>query len=450
MKIDTGLIKNLASELDGVLKGGRVDKISQPSRDLVLFAIRSGGANRRLLISSASGRARIHLTSRDFENPPQPPMFCMLLRKHLSNAQVNEIRQENEDKVISIAFSTLDDLGRPGSEKLYVEMIPRAVNIILADSEGIIIDAVHRTDRAFPGRIYRLPVKTAEFEMSECLLSGISELLDEYYSELERQNLYRQKSKELRTKVSSSYKRIDRKLKNQRCELEETKGREEIRRKADLITANIYRIKKGDDRLVCEDFYSDNRTVTIELDPLKSPQENAARLYKLYNKQKKAEEYLTALIEKGEGQLDYLEGVLYEIDKASSSADIADIRSELAETGFLKKQGSRKTDRPQPPIVVDNILIGRNSRQNDELTFKTASKNDWWFHAKDYHGSHVILRALNPSDEDITKAASLAAKYSEASGSCLVDYCRVRNVRKPSGSLPGKVIYNDYKTVKVQ
>ena len=225
------------------------------------------------------------------------------------------------------------------------------------------------------------------------------------------------------------------------------------------MTANIYRVKKGDRTLECVDYYDPEcPVIRIALDPLKTPQQNAAALFKEYNKLKAARAHLTGLIEEGERQLDYLNSVLELLSLSETEKDISDIRRELIATGYLRKQGGSKADRSkgQAPwrFVTDDgfeVLAGRSNVQNDELTTKTGRRTDYWFHTQHLHGSHVILRCngLEPTELAVAQAAVIAAYYSQGreGGKVPVDYTMLRFVRKPSGALPGKVIYTDYKTI---
>ena len=201
-----------------------------------------------------------------------------------------------------------------------------------------------------------------------------------------------------------------------------------------------------------------------EIDPVKTPQQNLGARFKEYRKLKGAREHLSVLIEDGEKQLDYLESVLEELSRAETGRELEEIRTELRSTGWLKVSGQKQ--KPQKKKAAPGkvgsplsyrspggleILVGRNNTQNDELTLHIARRTDYWFHVKNLHGSHVILRCegMEPSEADVTAAAGIAAFYSQAreSGHIAVDYTMVRNVKKPSGALPGKVIYQSYRTV---
>ena len=474
--IDNNTISCLCEELNRELCGGRIDKIQQPARDLLMITVRVRSVNQKLLLSAAPGKARIHLTSMQYENPTEPPLFCILLRKHLTGAVIQHFLQPGGDRLIVLELKAVDELGRVSEEKLIVEMIPGRTNIILVGNDGLIVDCTYHRDydaegyrRLFPGMIYRFP-KTPEGYSSPKKTdtifinkeASLSEALDRYYSAKEKEEVYLRRSRELRTSLSSAEKRIRKKLEIQRNDLARSLGREDIRRKADLITANIWQLKRGDRELRCVDFYDEaNPEVTIALDPLLSPQNNASKLYKQYNKLKTAEEYLTKLISKGEAQLDYIASVQEELSRAFSDRDITEIRKELIVAGFIKnkaKPAGRK-EKPQPPLQIVTpegyeILAGRNNIQNEELTFKTSRRDDMWFHVKTIHGSHVILRcgADQPDENSVMLAAAMAVYCSQGrnGGNVAVDYTRIRNIRKIPEALPGRVSYTNYQTVFVR
>ena len=307
-----------------------------------------------------------------------------------------------------------------------------------------------------------MPISQYGRETVSEVFPDFSELLDAFYTQRDLAELRRRRSHELTRSVRTARDRLARKLSNQTEELKRTEDRESVRRQAELITANLYRMKKGDRILTCQDYYAEGcPEISIPLDALKTPQQNAAALFKEYNKLKGARLHLTELIQKGEQQLDYLNSVLAELDQAETERDLGEIRRELAETGYLKKSKAREKDKgkSQAPLrfVTDDgfeVLVGRNNSQNDELTTRTARRTDWWLHTQKVHGSHVILRCegLEPSETALRQAASLAVTYSQGKngGKIPVDYTMVRHVRKPSGAMPGKVIYTEYKTLLAQ
>ena len=475
MMIDSSVISCLQEELNRELAGGHVDKIQQPAKDLVLLTVRSRGKNRKLLLSAASGKARAHLTDMSYESPQEPPMFCMLLRKHILGSEILSFDQPGGDRLLSISLRNYDDLGRDRALRLVVEMIPGKSNIILVGADGLIIDCAYRRDpdpdlyrRVYPGMIYRYPQRPEGFvppekenSFTSDEFSTLSEFLDSYYSSKEKEELYKRKSKELRNSLISAQKRITKKLAAQRIELQRTAERESVRRHAELITANIWQIKKGASSFTCDDYFAEGcPQVTLPLDPLLSPQSYAAKLFKEYNRQKTAEEYLTVLIEKAEGQLEYIASVLEELSRAESDRDISDIRDEVLHAGIIRQKGrtQNKKEKPQQPMHIlsqdgFHIYAGKNNTQNDDLTFRTANRNDLWFHIRNHHGSHVLLRCYpeEPSPQAIALAAAFAvwASQGREATNVQVDYTKVRFVKKPPGALPGNVIYTDYTSILV-
>lgn len=467
MTLDYPFIKSLSCELSDELTGGRIEKIRQIDKTLIIMTVRLNGVNRDILFSARPGTARVHITSADFESPSQPPMFCTLLRKHILNSVITDISIGNGDRIIEFSLSCSDYLGRKSEKKLAAELFSRSPDLVLIDDENRIIDSLNRKKHN-PGLFYRYPdkpIETADGNDNEKteMDRSLSSFLDEYYSELEKSELSKRNGKELRNTVNSARKRISRKLTAQRIELQKAQGREDVRRRADLITANIYLISKGARVLKCYDFYEEGSPeVEIELDPFKSPQDNAASLYKQYRKLKTAEEYLTELILKAEEQLDYLDSILDELTRASTADEFEAIKAEIAQTGIAgKKQDRRKKGNSKPkklPMLSFStvngfiVYVGRNNVQNEELTFRIAHNSDYWFHVKNYHGSHVVMTVRNsvPADSDMAEAAELACRYSEAGGTAgtEVDYCLVRNVKRQNAGLPGRVYYTDFKTVR--
>jgi predicted ribosome quality control (RQC) complex YloA/Tae2 family protein len=234
-----------------------------------------------------------------------------------------------------------------------------------------------------------------------------------------------------------------------------------VKKGADLITANIYRLKKGMDSFTAVDYYDENCPETvITLDPRLDPSKNAQRLYKLYNKSKTAKRVLTEQIETWEKELIYLDSVRSFLDRAETEQDLNDIRDELYRSGYsskMKDYKPQKKTKLRPMEFVTSggytLLVGRNNIQNDELTFKAAEKGDLWFHVKDLPGSHVILLCggEEPSEEDYTEACGVAAYYSQATADLVaVDYTRVKNIKKPPGSKPGFVTYKTNYTAYVR
>ena len=566
MAIDAICLQAVAGELRPQLLGLRVDKVHQPARDQVVLLFRG----KRLLLNAGAGAPRLQLTEILRDNPAEPPMFCMLLRKHLSGARVAGLTQPPLERLVKIEFDASDELGRAGRRTLVLEAMGRRSNLILLDGEGRVIDSLRRVDadmsaarQVLPGLFYQPPASTGRLPFLEeteagfaarfaavaaektldaflldqyfglsplmarelafqaagdvdarvfqmggpgplwralegfqnrvreerftpvCLLRdgkpldfacvpvgqyggaaecvaypSFSALLDTFYEAREKQERARQRGADLLRAASTARDRLRRKLALQEKEYAATQDRDKLRIQGDLITANLYRMERGQTRLECENYYEAGAPTSIPLDPLLTPQQNAAKYYKRYAKAKTAEKYLREQMDLARRDLEYLESVLAEIAQAETEADYLDIRAELREAGFLKKQGRGKKEKSRPAAPWEfctssglRVLAGRNNRQNDKLTLKDADRRDLWLHTQKIHGSHVILRCAGrtPSEEDIAEAAMVAAWFSQAreSGNVPVDYTEVRNVKKPAGGRPGMVIYTTCRTVNV-
>jgi len=289
--------------------------------------------------------------------------------------------------------------------------------------------------------------------------ASFGELMDSYYIVRDKKDAMRQKSQAVRKTVSNLCQRLRRKKAIQEKELLATYDRERLRQLGDIVTANIHRITKGQTLLQAEDFYDEEmKIVDIPLSEQLSPQQNAAKFYKDYARMKTAEKELTRQLELGEQELMYLESVLEELDRAQTDGELEEIRQELQSGGYIRADTGKKRMRQakSAPMRFEStdgypIYVGRNNRQNDELTFKLARKDDLWLHAQKVHGSHVIISCggATPPDDTVTQAAQLAAYYAESSGgqNIPVDVTPVKQVKKAPGGKPGMVIYHTYRTV---
>ena len=557
MPLDAVIVTALRRELDDTLTGARVDRISMPERDQLILSLRSReNGNTRLLISLRPGSARVHLTRHSFENPAQPPMFCMLLRKHLLGAHVTAVEQPPNERLLLLRFDTVDELNYHKPKTLAAELMGKGVNLILVGEDGRIIDCLRRVDyetnarrAVLPGLFYETPpaqdkppfFALSEEELNEYFASadrgqesdrwlletfgGLSPLLcrelalngwdgvrdaalslrrrvetgdllpvmltengrprdfcfmpvkqygqaaeqetypdfctllDEFYTRRDQQENLRRHASDLTKLVKTSLSRLRRKTAAREQELLDTEKREEYRRRGDLITANIYRLKRGMESFEATDYFEEScPTVVVPLDSRKTPQQNAAASYKLYNKAKTANRILTELISASREEEAYLESVLHELQSAESETDVREIRSELVQTGYIrnrqqtkgKKTAARGPMRFRSPSGTE-ILVGRGNIQNDELTFRTAYRGDLWLHVQKLPGSHVIVsqRHGEADEETIRMAADLAVTFSGAADGerAAVDCTLVRNVKKTAGAKPGRVIYTDYKTI---
>ena len=570
MAFDAFMMRAVISEILTTMPAAKIEKVLQPQNDEIDLVIHSGRVSRRLVFNVGPNAPRMQLSDKIKENPIKAPMFCMLLRKHLTGARIIDITQPGFDRIARLTLSCYDDMGFLTEKALVCEIMGKYANLILVDSDSKIIGALKIIDFAassvrqiIPGLTYTLPEKqnkpsplevnreqffcklrdfpcerTAEkfitlsfsgiatqiahelvyrasgnidvpvseldrerfytvfsewvaFLREEKYLptvavdaSGkpvdysymditylgdavktvhfdtLSELLDEYFAEKDRVERIRQRAHDLITLLGNAVSRTERKLAIQREALLDSERGEEYKRDADLITANIYRIERGMTSFKCVDYYDENcPEIEINLDFRLSPSQNAQRLYKLYNKSKKAKEVLTEQISIWERELVYLESVRSFLSRAECEEDLLELREELYRSGYSAKlQGYKpqKKIRMKPLELKTSggytILVGRNNIQNDHLTFKLAAKHDIWFHVKDMPGSHVILvtEGEEPSERDYTEAAEAAAYYSKATAAPVaVDYTQVRNVKKPGGSKPGFVIYKTNYTAYV-
>ena len=570
MPLDAIFLSALTAELNETLPGSRIDKIQQPERDTVLLQVRSQSAgNRKLLLSASSNHPRLHYTEARYENPAQPPMFCMLLRKHLAGGRVVSLRQLPLERAVDFCVESADELGELSEKHLYLELMGRNSNLILTGSDGRILDCLRRVDfemsekrQVLPGLFYREPpaqgkldfrTETVEtlyealgavdhpaaldrwlmdrfagispliarelawlstgrtdpdildldrpalaaallrelralpegFAPTRLLLNGerkdfsfrpirqyegymtqdsfpsFSALLDDFYTGKALAERMRARTQTLHKSLSNQLARLRRKLANQEQELEATYDRERLRQLGDIVTANLHRMERGQARLSAVDFYDpDMKEIEIPLNVTLSPQQNAAKFYKDYNKAKHAEKFLTEQIALGRTEESYLASVLDALDRAETEGDIADIRAELVEGGYLKQTDRRKQMKLPPSKPMEfrssdgfQILVGRNNRQNDLLTTRLAYKTDLWLHVQKAHGSHVIIACAGAEvpDQTVTEAAELAAWFSQArqGRNVPVDLCPVRQVKKPAGAKPGMVVYENYRTVYV-
>lgn len=568
MPLDAICLRAVLNELRPQLIGARIDKVQQPARDQIVLLLRG---NLRLLLNAGANQPRIQLTNILRDNPAQPPMFCMLLRKHLVGARVLAIEQPDLERMVILTLQCTDEFGEISQKQLVLECMGRRSNLVLLDAQGRIVECLRRVDadlsaarQLLPGLFYRLPTpldklslltqeddsialarrggeeeaavdkwvldhytgispliarelafraggatdvrfgalngaqretlaqefadtasaikedrytpvilyrdgKPVDFTYRLIAQYGaetqvetredFSSLLDEFYDARERQELSARRGRELAHAASVARDRMARKAENLKRDYAATQKRDEFRLRGDLITANLYRMKGGERVLQAENYYEDGcPLIDIPLDPLLTPQQNAAKNYKQYNKLKTAEFHLREQIEKAENERAYLESVLQELSQAETEQEFNEIRRELQETNYLKKSsGKKEQKRAFAPRTFQTsggleVLVGRSNVQNDQLT-KKADKRDYWFHTQHIHGSHVILRCagLTPSDEDLHEAAMLAAYFSQAkeSSGVPVDYCPVKFVKKPAGARPGMVTYDNYRTLYV-
>lgn len=564
MAFDAFYLSAVLSELRS-LPEPRVEKIHQPARDTVILHLRHREGRCKLLFAMNPTAPRLHLTTANPENPPEPPMFCMLLRKHLSGGRLVDITQPPMERCAVFTFECVDEMGDLVRRKLVAELMGRTCNLYLLSPEGRIMDCLRRIGldesakrQALPGLYYQNPEPITKKNPAELIaedyvnllsqpgadllaqrlmdelgglspqvcreaalfaagdvdarlensnVSAIAEkiavffgdnlqnpapyyyaqgstpkqfafcpirqygdctqaesfsgLLDMFYTVRDRNDAMRQKSQSVRKTVQNACTRLTRKLAIQAKELDATYDRERLRQLGDILTANIHKITKGQTVVQVEDFYDEEmKTIDVPLSPLLSPQQNAAKFYKDYTRMKTAEKELTRQIELASEELEYLKSVLDELNRADSDQALEEIKQELQSGGYLRADAGKKRVKTGklPPLRFEStdgfsIYVGRNNRQNEELTFKSARKDDIWLHASKVHGSHVIIACAGKPvpDDTVTQAAQLAAHYAETAGgqNIPVDVTPVRQVKKIPNGKPGMVIYHTYRTVIV-
>lgn len=294
------------------------------------------------------------------------------------------------------------------------------------------------------------------------ICDSFSGLLEAFYKERDALERMRVKSQDLLKLLSNHSERLSRKINHQQAELSTCADRETLRIAGDVLSANLYAISKGAGQVTLQNFYDTHGgDITIVLDPAKTASQNAQKYYKDYRKAKTAEEKLREQIVIAREELNYIDTVFEALAMAQTEQDLAEIRAELGAEGYVRVLRSKKEKVPalSPPLHFEvdegfTVLVGRNNRQNDKLTLKTANNNDIWFHTKNIPGSHTVLvtEGRVPGDRAMQQAAQLAAKYSRAKDAAAivaVDYTQIRNVNKPQGAKPGAVVYVNFKTLFV-
>lgn len=572
MAFDGITVSAIKAEIEDKILGGRIDKVYQPEKDEIILGIRSMGQAYKLLLTSNASNPKFHFTQTNPSNPMTPPLFCMVMRKHLQSGKIIKIEQPDFDRILNIYVESLNELGDYSVKKLVLEIMGRHSNIILTDENNTILDCIkhigHDTSsvrEVLPGREYTLPpsqgkINTLElddnnfkevlgnnpsFEIQSVIYknytgispiaaseicyranvngstpvealtdiqkeivfnkfaelvedikanrfypesitnekgktidfspiemtqfngleikkyTSISELIESFYANRDFAYRIGQKTQDLRKLITQNIERCIRKKDIQMQTLRSIKNRDELRLKGELLTANIYSIKKGMTTVELPNYYSENQElVAIELDSNKTPSENAQKYYKAYNKAKRTFEALKDQIKSNDEELAYLESVLTSVNNCTDEQDVKEIRRELREEGYVKKvknqkDKSKKHSVPLHFISQDgfDIYVGKNNIQNDELTLKFARPRDIWMHTKNIPGSHVIIVANGQTIPDTTlnEGAMLSAFYSKAKNSSKVpvDYTEKKNVKKPNGSKPGFVIYETNKTAYI-
>jgi len=572
-------INSVMLEISHQILGGRVDKITQPEPDEIVISVRGRGANHKLLLTTQSTAPRLHFTNLHKQSPMKAPMFCMVLRKHISSGRIVDIRQPDFERIVEFHIEALDEMGDKSIKILVIEIMGKHSNIMLLAPDALaesskVIDAIKHVPPSvssvrtiLPGVQYSRPpaggkanpLMATESSFLQAILSentkiqqalyqrhtGLSPILANeictragiladtltgeltheerlkiygtflyvfervkagefaphiYYDEqgkaidltpinfemykhlkaqaydspsamqeayyAQRDAYYRtgQRTADLRKLIATLLERCRKKALMYDKTLEDIQSQDDLRIKGELLTAFQHQIEKGVESVTLENFYDDNNPLEIPLSPTLTPTENAQRYFKQYNKMKRTHVALAEQIRQNTEDIAYLDSVAVAMEAVLAEADIAEIRAELAEQGFVKRKYANKNSKKAPkpektkPLRFTSsdgfeIYVGKNNTQNDQLTLRTAKNHDIWLHTKDIAGSHVLIvtGGAVPPEATIIEAANLAAFYSKGreSSNVPVDYVQRRHVRKPNGAKPGFVIYDRHKTIYV-
>lgn len=555
MSFDGFFTRAMVGELNEKLATGRIVRVNQPYPAEMILVIRAHRHNYSLLVSANPSYPRIQLTNIPYQNPAVPSKFAMNMRKYLEGALVESITQIDNDRIVKVTCSSLDELGDQQHLVLYVEIMARHSNATLVNEKtGKIIDAIkhvgsdeNRVRTLLPGALFRMPPKQDRMnpylpnqgytdlvrqygndqqglahglqqyyqglagdtasEFADELLAAdnlptayqtflkkfdhpepvmitndhgktrfapfpplhtdnikltpydsLSELLDAYYAQKAENDRTKELAGQVLQVVKTELKKDRRKVKKLDRQLDDAAKADFFRIRGEILTTYLGKLKAGMTEIELPNFYDDNKPIKIKLEPELSPSRNAQRYFTRYDKLKTSVAYVKQQLKLTNDEIDYLSGILSQIDIASPQ-DVQDIKLELQQEGYLrvrhhgKKRRKVKVSKPEEFHTSSGIsvLVGKNNLQNDRLTFKTANKNETWLHVKDMPGSHVIIRSTDPSDQDILEAAQLAAYFSKGrmSDHVSVDYVKVKQLHKPNGAKPGFVTFRGQKTLSV-
>lgn len=565
MAFDGITVAAIVYELNGLLKDGRIVKITQPEKDEIMLTIKGNSGQQKLFISGSASLPLVYITEDNKPSPMTAPAFCMLLRKHLQGGRVIEVKQPGLERIIDIYIEHLDEMGDLCQRILTVELMGKYSNIILRDSENNILDSLKHVSafvssvrEVLPGREYFIPntcdkynpldaqekafidiirsmpttcgkaiythfTGISPFMASEmCFEAGIdsdfvvtelsddncsrlyrafeshirmikdgdfkpillyengkprdyavtkapsyvkdvtkefesvSSLLVSFYSEKNASDNMRVKSGDLRKLVGTILERDVKKLDLQLKQLNDSKDCDKYKLYGELLNAYGYSIKEGEKSAKLLNYYT-NEEITVPLDEHKSVSENARKYYDKYNKMKRTGIALLEQTKEVKREIEYLEGVKTYIEISTSENELSEIKSELVALGFVKKNSGKKDKKSKIKITTYKFgdytfYVGKNNIQNEEVSFKIATGNDWWFHAKNVPGAHVVVKSDkdNPAtewdmpDEVFEAAARVAAHFSKNASldKTEVDYTRKKHLKKTPGGAAGFVIYH--------
>ena len=447
------------AEIVPVLRGGWIQKIHQPQARIIVFDIRVPGETHRLLISCDPNSARLHLTTGSHPNPPTPPPFCQFLRAHFQGARLDDIRQIEHDRIVELQITSRD-----GPRTIMCELTGPKSNLLVLDAERRILRDCTR-QCANVGQAYEPPgqgdasQKPAPSRFTGCVggMHPVSDAIDTYYREQESGRAGdRIKAERLRV-LKKTLKKEQRLIEAWRNDLIKAATYQDYARYGELVKSNLGTITKGTDHIEVTDYFDDQLpTITIPLDPMKSPQGNMDDYFRKHRKYLAAERELTPRIEQADLGLARLRQEIQEIEQGTWTLPAAP--SPRLRVGTSAR--AHAIAQPRGPfrrfISTDGlpIFVGRNARENDELTFGLAKSDDLWLHARGTPGSHVVVRlgkGTDPPSETLRDAATLALLYSDLkkSGKGDVIYTRRKWVKKAKGQAAGAVIVTQEKSVHI-
>lgn len=460
------LIQQVVGELSPLLSGSRISKVYQPGAELIILKLWTGTRTLKLLLSAEADLGRIHLTTADFLNPSQPPRFCQLLRSRLS--RIETIEMVNDDRIVRLRGA-----GEKGPCALILQLTGRFGQMFLVNGGGTIIDLLRRDEnnRLNPGDVYTVPEKTAYIEKRAPLEipsdppGGSWNIhVENLYSEKNPSSAKNSPAGRLRRLLRGQQKKLLKRRQKIEQDLVRQHKAEELKQYGELILNHLHQLRRGSDQLTVENYYTEAfETVTIELDPRLSPQDNAAAYFQRYKKAKRGVEHSRRRMGETEEELDWVDQLLFQLEDLDDPADLEELAEELRRAGLLRENSSlqkRRTRTPSQPHEALSpggfkVIWGRNNRQNDEISTRILKKGDLWFHAHNAPGAHVVLQAAGSrkivTDADLEYAAGIAAGYSKLRHDAKVEVIKAPAgaVKKPKGAKPGLVTVGSYTTLRV-
>lgn len=467
INIDSQTLKAFFDENIDFFIGARLQKIQQPTRRDFILSLRNNGVSRKLYINinpQIYHICFIENEKRGIVFPKQPPMFCMLLRKYLEGCRIGDALVVEGERILEFHFDIMDEFSQKRQLCLCIELMGKHSNVILYDRESsIIIGCAHNVGaeksryRELQGGLkYIYPPKTNGGEWINLLdvlkkeypnADSINVMLDNYYSNIqEKLNLTSEKNR-LYSIVQPKLKRVKNSIDKISALLKKRDKTQEYKLWGELLTANLYQKVDYHNKIEVFD-YINNKNITIELDETKTLNENAQRYFRLYTKAKTTKEKSEELLRGLNIEREYLEEILYSIDKASNSSELSEIE--------VEEKKNTKKEKPQITKIQINefdVYIGKNNKQNDFIVSKLAKDDDYWFHTRLCAGSHILLKVnrIEPDEKTIFECCKLAREYSSATQPSKVGviYTKAKNLRKPPAAPLGYVTYKNEKEILV-